>query len=105
MASVCSTLPPNFLNQDIFGQLLELEEDEPGFLKELVSTFTIQAKTTLTNLNKSLHEKSLEECSMLKLITSTNSPLFPFGKRKTFSLMVSILLCNLNTDRSPEPGF
>ena len=57
MQKLCSGYPPNFLNQEIFGQLLELEDDEPGFLKELVSTWINQSISTLENLKEALYFK------------------------------------------------
>jgi hypothetical protein len=45
-----TTENPSFLDEDIFGQLLEIEEDDPGFIKSLVETYVTQAEGTLANL-------------------------------------------------------
>jgi hypothetical protein len=45
---------PSFVDEDIFGQLLEIEEDDPGFIKGLVETYLSQAEGTLLNLMDAL---------------------------------------------------
>ena len=67
-----SSIPPDFLNQEMFDQLLELEREDPGFLSEIVKTYISQGSQTLESLQENLKSKHLEEISrfghLLKVI-------------------------------------
>ena len=67
-----SSIPPDFLNQEMFDQLLELESEDPGFLREIVKTYISQGSQTLESLRENLKSKHLEEISrfghLLKVI-------------------------------------
>ena len=50
------SLPQNFLNKEIFEQLLEIGEDDPDFLKGLIASYMDQAQSTLKNMDEALYD-------------------------------------------------
>lgn len=58
-----SCVPSDFLNHDMFDQLLELDRDDPGFLREIVKTYLNQATSSLKLLEDNLDSKNILEIS------------------------------------------
>ncbi|KDN52048.1 histidine-phosphotransfer domain, HPT domain-containing protein [Tilletiaria anomala UBC 951] len=59
-------LPPDIIDMDIFGQLLEMdEEDDHEFSKSIVWNYFDQAKTTFEQMEKALEQEDLSELSTL----------------------------------------
>ena len=65
MELLLSSLPEDFLNIEMFGQLLELDRDDPGFLVEIAKSYILQATNTLNSLETAIESEDLEECSKL----------------------------------------
>ncbi len=53
--STPTSLSCDFIDQETWNQLLELEEDEPGFVKGLISNYLVQANQTLQNMDAALY--------------------------------------------------
>ncbi|CAO1613347.1 unnamed protein product [Parajaminaea phylloscopi] len=59
-------LPPEIIDMDTFGQLLEMDdEDDREFSKEIVWNFFEQANTTFQEMDEAVKEKDLSKLSTL----------------------------------------
>jgi hypothetical protein len=63
------------LDEEIFGQLLELEADDPGFLKGLVEGYVAQAERTFAAMAAALYCFPLP-CSTKYLTNIQSTKLF-----------------------------
>lgn len=62
-ANDVSTLPTDVIDVEVFGQLLEMdEEDDRDFSKSLVYNYFEQAESTFEKMNKALYVHDLTQC-------------------------------------------
>jgi len=60
------SIPPDgIIDQDVFEQVLELGEDDPSFLREMVGAYFDQAANTFRDMDEALAQKDLEELTSL----------------------------------------
>ncbi|MCO5613820.1 hypothetical protein L7F22_068098 [Adiantum nelumboides] len=61
-----NTIPPSIIDMEIFGQLLEMDDEEDReFSKEIVWNYFDQAETTFQKMDDALEKKDLPELSTL----------------------------------------
>jgi HPt (histidine-containing phosphotransfer) domain-containing protein len=65
MDSLYASIPAEFLNHEMFEQLIELEREDPGFLKDIIATFISQATSSLESLQIQLAQRNLPEISRI----------------------------------------
>lgn len=54
---------PNFINKEIFNELLLIDKDESGFLKDLIEMYLDQGLDIIDNLYNFVKSKNFEEVS------------------------------------------
>lgn len=65
VANDASTISPSIIDMDIFAQLLEMDDDDEQFSKEIVWNYFEQAGSTFAKMDKALGDKDLPELSDL----------------------------------------
>jgi HPt (histidine-containing phosphotransfer) domain-containing protein len=65
MEVLYASIPADFLNHEMFEQLIELERDDPGFLKDIIATFISQATSSFQSLEIQYSQRNLEEISRI----------------------------------------
>mgnify|MGYP001817266477 FL=1 len=59
-AANATAFPPEALDTSVTSQLLELEEEEPGFLCDVIDSFLITAEQNITTMKEALATQDLE---------------------------------------------
>jgi len=116
MQGLYASVPADFLNYEMFEQLLELEKDEPGFLKEIIDTYVAQAISSLCSLQNYYNLQNSVEISNighllkgasaalgLSTVASTFERIQYLGKENRFDKLKSeIQLANIQFQMAQE---
>jgi HPt (histidine-containing phosphotransfer) domain-containing protein len=56
---------PNFINKEIFSELLVIDQEDPGFLQSIIQIYLDHISNSINNLYDFINIRDFEECSKI----------------------------------------